>query len=100
MPVLDFKEIPEAHKATGFQDTFELFARYFLSLIPTVFIKWMISIINQLHSGTIYSDEAFDQLKEFFLNIYPFACRHLTDRENERVQSLMMMPGFLGWALG
>ncbi len=69
-------------------------------MIPTVFIKWMISIINQLHSGTIYSDEAFDQLKEFFLNIYPFACRHLTDRENERVQSLMMMPGFLGWALG
>ncbi len=33
MPVLDFKEIPEAHKATGFQDTFELFARDFLSLI-------------------------------------------------------------------
>ncbi len=25
MPVLDFKEIPEAHKATGLQDTFELF---------------------------------------------------------------------------
>ena len=30
MPVLDFKEIPEAHKATGLQDTFELFSRDFL----------------------------------------------------------------------
>jgi len=33
MPVLDFKEIPEAHKATGLQDTFELFARDFLSFM-------------------------------------------------------------------
>ncbi|MFL9576221.1 restriction endonuclease [Acinetobacter baumannii] len=33
MPVLNFKEIPEAHKATGLQDTFELFARDFLSFL-------------------------------------------------------------------
>ena len=30
MPVLNFKEIPEAHKGSGLQDTFELFARDFL----------------------------------------------------------------------
>ncbi|HIB5266505.1 TPA: hypothetical protein ACWW8T_001809 [Escherichia coli] len=33
MPVLDFKEIPEAHKATGLQDTFELFSRDFLAFL-------------------------------------------------------------------
>ena len=33
MAVLDFKEIPKAHKASGLQDTFELFARDFLSFI-------------------------------------------------------------------
>jgi hypothetical protein len=33
MPVLDFSEIPEAHIATGQQDTFELFAREFLEYI-------------------------------------------------------------------
>lgn len=33
MAVLDFKEIPEAHKATGLQDTFELFARDFLAFM-------------------------------------------------------------------
>lgn len=37
MPILDFKEIPEAHKATGLQDTFELFARDFLSSLATKF---------------------------------------------------------------
>ncbi len=35
MPVLDFTEIPEAHLATGRQDTFELFARDFLILLDT-----------------------------------------------------------------
>ena len=33
MPILNFKEIPEAHIATGMQDTFELFARDFLSFM-------------------------------------------------------------------
>lgn len=33
MSVLDFKEIPEAHIASGLQDTFELFARDFLKFV-------------------------------------------------------------------
>lgn len=33
MAVLDFKEIPEAHLATGLQDTFEFFAREFLEFM-------------------------------------------------------------------
>lgn len=65
-------------------------------MIPTVFIKWMISIVNELRGVTIYSDEAFDQLKEFLLNVYPFACRHSTDKEKEGVQSLMRIPSYLG----
>lgn len=65
-------------------------------MIPIVFIKWVISIINKLHNGVVYSDEALNQLKEFLLNVYPFACRHLTDKEKERVQSLMMIPSYMG----
>lgn len=65
-------------------------------MMPTVFIKWVISILNEMKGGTIYSDEAFNQLKQFLLNVYPFACRHLTDKEKERVQSLMMIPSYLG----
>ena len=33
MTVLNFKEIPEAHIASGLQDTFELFARDFLDFM-------------------------------------------------------------------
>ena len=33
LAILDFKEIPEAHKASGLQDTFELFARDFLDFM-------------------------------------------------------------------
>ncbi len=33
MPILDFKEIPEAHIASGKQDTFELFCQEFLKYI-------------------------------------------------------------------
>lgn len=65
-------------------------------MMPTVFIKWVMSILNEIHSGTIYSDEAFDQLKTFLLNVYPFACRHLTDKEQERVQALIGIPSYLG----
>jgi len=31
--ILDFKEIPEANRGTGLQDTFELFTRDFLSFL-------------------------------------------------------------------
>ena len=31
--ILDFKEIPEANRGTGLQDTFELFARDFLAFM-------------------------------------------------------------------
>ncbi|HHP8032283.1 restriction endonuclease [Acinetobacter baumannii] len=65
-------------------------------IMPTVFIKWVITIINELHKGTIYSEDALEKLKRFLLNVYPFACRHLTDTEKERVQSLMMIPSYLG----
>jgi hypothetical protein len=33
MPALDFREIPEANKSTGMQDTFELFARDVLEML-------------------------------------------------------------------
>lgn len=65
-------------------------------MVPSVFIRWAISIMNEMRSGTIYSDEAFSDLKKFLMNVYPFACRHLTEKEKERVQSLMMIPSFLG----
>lgn len=79
MAILDFKEIPEANKATGIQDTFELFARDFFDYLPyksigepdrgadagkdilveetrtgvggETKIKWLISCKHKAHSG-------------------------------------------------
>ncbi|MCS1305608.1 restriction endonuclease [Escherichia coli] len=79
MPVLDFKEIPEAHKATGLQDTFELFSRDFLAFLGykiisdpdrgadggvdiiaeekrtgvggETIIRWLVSCKHKAHSG-------------------------------------------------
>ncbi|TCN75720.1 restriction endonuclease [Shewanella fodinae] len=79
MTVLDFKEIPEAHIATGEQDTFELFARDFLDFIGykiitnpdrgadggvdliveesrtgvggETIIRWLVSCKHKAHSG-------------------------------------------------
>lgn len=84
MPILNFKEIPEAHIANGLQDTFELFARDFINMIGlsiisgpdrgqdggrdllaiekrggivgTTEIKWLISCKHKAHSGQSVKD--------------------------------------------
>lgn len=88
MPVLDFKEIPEAHKGGGVQDTFELFARDFFELLGyhvvrgpsrgadggcdlileetrtgiagSTKVKWLVSCKHKAHSGAsvLKTDEA------------------------------------------
>ena len=65
-------------------------------IIPTIFIKWVVTIVNQIKAGDIYSDEAFENLKEFILNVFPYISRHLTDKQKERVKSLSMIPHYLG----
>jgi hypothetical protein len=78
--LLDFKEIPEAHKGGGLQDTFELFCREFLDLLGLKIIqepgrgadagrdiissemrsgvvggtdfKWLVSCKHKAHSGS------------------------------------------------
>lgn len=84
VPILDFKEIPQANLANGEQDTFELFARDFLEMIglKTISgldrgqdggrdiivieqrkgvvgiseIRWLVSCKHKAHSGTSVRD--------------------------------------------
>ncbi|EHI9241255.1 restriction endonuclease [Vibrio vulnificus] len=65
-------------------------------MMPTIFIKWVMSIMNEIKAGVIYSDEAFENLKTFMLNVFPYISRHLTDKEKERIKSLGMIPDYLG----
>lgn len=85
MPIIDFKEIPEAHISTGKQDTFELFCQEFLKFLGleivsspdrgadggldllcieyrkggfgTSEIKWLVSCKHKAHSGKSVSPE-------------------------------------------
>jgi len=92
MPVLDFKEIPEAHKGTGSQDTFELFARDCLKFLGyeiaehpdrgadggkdlivieqrsgiggTTKIRWLVSCKHNAHSGTSVSPTVESNIRD------------------------------------
>lgn len=83
MSILDFKEIPEAHKATGLQDKFELFARELFEYLGykvirgpsrgadggcdlileetrtgiagSTIVKWLVSCKHKAHSGASVS---------------------------------------------
>lgn len=65
-------------------------------MMPTIYIKWIMSIMNQLQDGDIYSDEAFDSIKSFLLGTFPYIARHLTDKEKARIDSLGMIPSYMG----
>lgn len=65
-------------------------------MLPTMFIKWVMSILNEQRSGVEYSDEAFENLKEFLLQIFPYVSRHLTSKEKDRIRSLERIPSYLG----
>lgn len=65
-------------------------------IMPTIFIKWVMSTLNEQRKGVIYSDEAFKSLKEFMLQVFPYVSRHLTNKEKEKVKLLGMLPSYLG----
>lgn len=65
-------------------------------MMPIIFIKWVMSILNEQRNGVVYSEEAFKSLKEFMLQVFPYVSRHLTAQETERVKSLGMIPSYLG----
>lgn len=64
--------------------------------IPAVFVKWLMGILNRLHSGEEYSEQAHDAQKVFLLSVFPYISRHLTEKEQERLKDLMEIPSVLG----
>ena len=65
-------------------------------MIPTVFIKWVMSILNEQRAGVTYSDEAFEALKQFLLTLFPYVSRHLTTKEEEQIHRLAQTPSYMG----
>lgn len=65
-------------------------------MTPTIYAKWVMTIMNELREGDTYSDEAFSSVKEFLLQVFPYVARHPTASEDERIQTLTMVPSFMG----
>jgi hypothetical protein len=65
-------------------------------IIPTVFIRWVIVMLNEMDGGVAYSQEAFANAKKLLMNLFPLVARHLTDDEKEEVKGLMQIPQSLG----
>ncbi len=92
MPVIDFKEIPEAHLTNGMQDTFELFARDFLKYLGyeiaedpcrgadggkdlivierrkgigrETTVKWLVSCKHKAHSGSSVNPDVEKNIRD------------------------------------
>jgi hypothetical protein len=58
-------------------------------IIPRFYLKWCLSLANQLRGGWGYSDEAFEKIKRFLIALYPYAARDVSDAERVRAESLL-----------
>jgi hypothetical protein len=64
--------------------------------IPLEFIRLVVTSLNRMHAKRMYSDRAFENLKQLMLNVFPHICRSHTHAENDRIGRLMMIPAVFG----
>jgi hypothetical protein len=65
-------------------------------LMPTIYIKWVMTVMNEIRAGDTYSDEAFDSMKTFLLKTFPYISRHLTEDEKKTNRIACRNPLILG----
>lgn len=65
-------------------------------VIPTIYIRWVMSTLNEFHENKTYTDVAFEKMKELLISLFPIICRHPSEEDAERVRSLQRLPGYLG----
>lgn len=62
-------------------------------IIPTNYLKFIMSVLNRIRSGQdIYTDEAFEQLKRFILDIGQIALKEQSSKDIKRIMDLAMLP--------
>jgi hypothetical protein len=64
--------------------------------IPTVFIRWVVGMVNSLTSGIKYSPTTKEKVTELLLELFPYVSRELTTKEKERLATLMTIPSYFG----
>ena len=57
---------------------------------PAIWISKIMAFLNGIQQDQDMDDVAFEKMKKLFINTYPYVARHLTQKENMRVRSLLM----------
>jgi Restriction endonuclease len=65
-------------------------------IAPIAYIRWVTVIMNEFQRGESFSEKAFDDMKTFFLNLFPFVAREMTAKERKRITELAIIPNYLG----
>lgn len=65
-------------------------------IAPIAYLRWFLTVINEIHSGKRYSDQAIADMKRFLINLFPSVAREMTEAEKERIMRLRMIPSGLG----
>lgn len=65
-------------------------------IAPVAYLRWLITVFNEQHSGLRYSDDAFYAMKDLLINLFPLVARDLTQAEKDRIQSLLQISTWMG----
>lgn len=61
-------------------------------LIPTIWIKKLMAFVNEMYeSRELVSDEYFCDVKQMFLNTFPYVARQMSQKELERISALLQI---------
>jgi hypothetical protein len=64
--------------------------------IPTIYFKWLSTMLNRMQNDIKYSDLAFRNMMLLLQSIFPYISRELTAEEKKRIQTLAGVPCYLG----
>lgn len=59
---------------------------------PYIWLQKMMIFINGIQHRRYMDEETFDKMKLLFINTYPYVARHLTQKERQRVRTLLSIP--------
>jgi Restriction endonuclease len=65
-------------------------------IVPVAYVRMVITTLNDFHRGMKYSDEAFENMRKFLMNLFPLVSRETTTNEKEHINDLSMIPAYLG----
>jgi len=60
--------------------------------IPTVYLKWVMTLLNQHRAGVSYTEKAFTAVRKLLIALFPYVSREPTSEEKKRLSTLEAIP--------